>query len=131
MLRGESRSCGCLKDEILKTASRTHGHSSPVSPEYRAWNNMRNRCSNPKVNHYQDYGGRGIRVCARWQIFENFLADMGRRPSPLYTLERMDNDGNYEPGNCKWATRYEQQHNKRRAYARPVLELAAALGRIA
>lgn len=85
-------------------------------PEYVAWNAMRQRCNNPKAENYQWYGGRGIRVSERWSGrhgFANFLADMGRRPSERHTLDRKDPDGNYEPGNCRWATMKEQSNNRR------------------
>jgi hypothetical protein len=75
---------------------------------------MKNRCENPNVRQYKDYGGRGIRVCDRWRSsFENFLADVGERPAGL-SLDRIDNDGDYEPGNVKWSTRSEQMHNRRK-----------------
>ncbi|HUB09426.1 MAG TPA: hypothetical protein VMB50_20650 [Myxococcales bacterium] len=87
-----------------------HGHRTP---EWCAWREMRYRCQTPTARAYPQYGGRGIKVCERWQVFENFLADMGRRPSPRHSLDRIDNDGNYEPGNCRWATSLEQNRNRR------------------
>lgn len=91
-----------------------HGHAAGgrTSPTYRAWHSMINRCTNPRMRNYCDYGGRGVSVCARWRDFAAFLADMGERPAGL-TLDRRDNDGDYEPGNCRWATTGEQARNKR------------------
>lgn len=95
----------------------SHGHTRTnggknLTPIYAAWLAMRQRCSNPRNPKYSDYGGRGIRVCDRWNVFENFLADMGERPEGM-TLDRINNDGNYEPGNCRWADRLTQQGNTR------------------
>lgn len=87
-----------------------------ATSEYRTWQLMKNRCLNPKARDYAYYGGRGILVCAGWLTFDNFLADMGRRPTSKHTLDRIDSDGNYEPGNCRWATRLVQARN--RSYAK-------------
>jgi hypothetical protein len=97
------------------------------TPEYRAWRNMLTRCANPRASNWKYYGGRGIKVCERWQDFLNFVLDMGRRPSSEHSIDRWPNqDGNYEPGNCRWATRDEQTRNKRRS--QPPRNLAAQDG---
>ena len=80
--------------------------------EYQAWCSLRNRCSNPNNTYYDYYGGRGITVCERWDSFENFLSDLGPRPEGL-SIDRIDNNGNYEPSNCKWSTAAEQNNNQR------------------
>ena len=96
------------------TLSLTHGHAvgKEMSPTYISWCAMKARCTNSHLPHYKNYGGRGITVCERWLTFENFLADMGERPAGR-TLDRRDNDGNYEPNNCRWATWVEQRANRR------------------
>jgi hypothetical protein len=108
---GVVKSCGCLKNEIaaaLKTK-----HSMHLTREYKSWNGMIQRCSNPRATGFANYGGRGIKVCDAWRSsFEAFYADMGPRPDGM-TLDRIDGDGNYEPGNCHWATRAEQTVGRR------------------
>lgn len=108
---GHSQSCGCFGREQRLVANTTHGMSN--TPEFRSWAHTLSRCYNTRVAKYPRYGGRGIQVCDRWRIsFEAFFADMGPKPSPRHSIERIDNDGNYEPGNCVWATAPEQSRNK-------------------
>ena len=114
LVRGATRSCGCNRDKAAGISRYTHGHSrgGVHTKAYTAWTNMLTRCTNPNFKQWQDYGGRGITVCDRWYVFENFLADMGE-PLPDLTLERIDNDKGYSMGNCKWATYAEQRANQR------------------
>lgn len=107
--------CGCYGCARSGTKSSAFKHGAYDTPEYRSWQAMKTRCYNPKHRQYKDYGGRGITVCERWLAsFENFAADMGRKPSPTHSLDRWpDRNGNYEPGNCRWATDNEQRRNRR------------------
>jgi hypothetical protein len=110
--RGKTKSCGCLDRELFRARSTTHGMSNTV--EHRTWLSMRDRCRNPKVAHYECYGGRGITVCERWMdSFENFYKDMGPKPSARHSIDRINVNGNYEPGNCRWATIKQQRRNTR------------------
>jgi hypothetical protein len=112
---GDTRSCGCLHKETIGQIAFKHGGSG--TPENRAWQNMKTRCLNSNNHAYNDYGGRGISVCPEWrESFETFYKYMGPRPSPAHTLERNNVNGNYEPGNCRWATRTEQARNKRNTH---------------
>lgn len=115
MLRDERwKSCGCLKREKIIARSTKHGHKTRTGTTraYNSWVDMTCRCTNPGHPRYPDWGGRGITIDPRWRNFANFLADMGEPPVGT-TLDRIDNNGNYEPGNCKWSTPHEQKINSR------------------
>jgi hypothetical protein len=112
------KSCGCLRQELSSARNTTHGHTRgqhgkrTISRSYSAWKQMRARCQRPAHAYFKHYGGRGIKVCERWQKFENFLADMGEPPQGT-SLDRLNNDGDYEPANCAWRTQVEQMYNRR------------------
>jgi hypothetical protein len=132
-LAGRQRSRDKLTERSTKHHHARRGQSTP---EYMAWVSMRGRCGCPTTRHWRNYGGRGITVCERWQHdFAAFLADMGPRPSARHSLDRIDNNGNYEPGNCRWATRPQQNGNRRdsKTYEvdgvrKPITEWAQSFG---
>ena len=112
---GKTQSCGCLRNERVRAACITHGESpqSGWTREYAAWNRMKQRCCNPKSKKYSYWGGRGITVCDEWlHDYPRFLQDMGRRPAG-HSLDRIDNNGPYATWNCRWATAWQQRHNRR------------------
>lgn len=134
---GKTVSCGCHRRSKTVERNISHGdaHRGKVTPEYRAWQEMKKRCEWDQHAHFSNYGGRGIRVCDAWQDFSAFLAEMGRRPSPSHSIDRIDVDGNYEVGNCRWATDIEQSNNRRttfsveyRGLTKPLADWARELG---
>lgn len=105
-------SCGCIKRAVVIARSTRHGRVG--TPEHNTWLGMKERCNNPNAHNYRWYGAKGVTVCARWNdSFEAFFADMGSKPTPLHSLDRINPFGNYEPSNCRWATKKEQSANQR------------------
>lgn len=112
LISGSQKSCGCWRKENMSISRKTHGESK--TPEYNAWVSMKKRCYNDTSENYINYGGRGIEVCERWKdSYENFIEDMGHRPTNSHSLERKENNSNYGPDNCVWATPIDQANNRR------------------
>lgn len=127
LTNGNTKSCGCLKNELIGNRSRTHGRCR--SPEYNSWCAMKDRCNNQNNQDYEQYGGRGIKICQRWdESFEAFLQDMGLRQKGKNTVERLDANGDYEPSNCRWASQKEQTRNKRNSRRLTFNDETLALG---
>ena len=109
---GRTKSCGCLNVETGVVVGSKKKHGMCGTKIYYIWSAMRDRCNNPNNKRYSRYGGRGITVCSRWLNFKNFYADMGERPTEHHSIDRIDNEGIYEPRNCKWSTAKEQRNNQ-------------------
>lgn len=123
---GRTRSCGCLQKETkLKNINKRNvKHGMYLTPEYKSWIAMKERCLNKNNNHYKDYGGRNIKICKEWKnSFETFYKDIGKKPSKDHSLDRIDVFGNYEPSNCRWATRSQQIRNRRISIPKDAVEI--------
>ena len=113
--RGYTKSCGCLRKEAMVQNARPPKHGMADTRTYSSWEAMKQRCLNPRHKNYKHYGGRGITICEKWLSFEAFYADMGTRPSPQHSIDRVDNEQGYYKANCRWATQTEQQRNTRQS----------------
>lgn len=126
LVTGRTTSCGCLRREVPNHFSHGHNRVGMRTPEYRSWVAMIQRCTNSNADNFERYGAKGVKGCQRWLgSFVDFLADMGTKPTPRHTIDRINNDKGYEPGNCRWATRLQQAKNKKKKRHRS-LELPSA-----
>lgn len=132
ILKGVTTSCGCFHDEVCRNVQFKHGHGLKMDKTYMTWARIKSRCNNQNSPDYDDYGGRGIKVCDRWSnSFNSFLEDMGYPPDENYSIDRINPDGNYEPNNCRWASPVQQARNKRNTIRLPYDNEMLPIGDIA